>query len=157
MQPRAIVLFIAAAVLSSATTVFGGELALGSAQAGPGQTVTIPLTYSPGKGRVAVAVASDIRFNTRALQHPRCEAGSALTGGSKSVKCAEPKRGVLRLAVFGFNTDPMPAGEVARISFDVAANARPGSYGLRQKPSAADAAGKDFLIKRQNGAVRIGQ
>jgi hypothetical protein len=157
MQTRAIVVLIATAVLSNAAMASGPELVLGSAQSQAGQMVTVPVTYKPGGGRTAVALATDVRFNPATFQNPRCEAGSALIGSnaSKSVRCAEPKTGVLRLAIFGLNTEPVPAGEVARITFNVSADARPRAYRLRQKPTAADAAGKDFLLRRRDGTVRV--
>lgn len=142
----------------SAGTVRAGELTVGSAQTQPGQTVSVPVTYDPGSGRTAAALATDVRFDGKALKNPRCQAGSALSGGNapKAVKCAVPRTGVLRLAVYGLNTEPVPAGELASISFDVAADAHPHSYKLRQKPSAADAAGKDFLLKHRNGVIQVG-
>ena len=137
-----------------------GELAIGNAQVLSGQTVTVPVTYTAGKAgkKVAAAVATDIRFNSKVFSNPRCEDGSALGSGAaaaKTVKCAEPQPGLLRVAVFGLNVAPVPEGEVARVTFDVAADARPGRYRLRQKPTAADASGNDFRLVQRHGAVRV--
>ncbi len=130
-----------------------GELVVGAASAAPGQSVTVPVTYTAG-GRSAVAVASDVRFNTAIFKNPRCTGGSDLPA-AKSVRCGTPKSGILRLAVFGLNTDPMVSGEVAKITFDVAPNAKKGRYRLRNKPSAADKDGNDFRLAHGHGAVRV--
>jgi len=150
---------VTAGFLMWAAGAFAGQLVIGKGQVQPGQSVTVPVTYVAGKAgnTVAVAVATDIYFNTKVLSNPRCEAGSALShaAAAKSVKCAEPKPGSLRLAVFGLNVAPMPEGEVALVTFDVAADARPARYRLRQKASAADAAGNDFRLGSHNGAVSV--
>ncbi len=130
-----------------------GELVVGVANASPGQSVTVPVTYT-ASGRSAVAVASDIRFNTAIFKNPRCAGGSDLPT-NKSVRCGTPKSGILRLAVFGLNTDAMGSGEIAKITFDVAPNAKNGRYKLRNKPSAADKDGNDFHLAHGHGAVRV--
>lgn len=105
---------VTAAMLCSASRVLGGELTLGSAQAEPGRAVTVPVIYSPGTGAAAAGLATDIRFNAAVFAHPHCELGSALTSGAdtaKTVQCAEPHRGILRLAVYGLNLAPVPQGK----------------------------------------------
>jgi len=159
MQRAVTATVVTAGLLMWAAGAFAGQLVIGVAQVQPGQSVTLPVTYVTGKAgkKVAAAVATDIHFNDKVFNNPRCEAGSALShaAAAKTVKCAEPKPGVLRLAVFGLNVAPMPEGEVALVTFDVAADARPARYRLRQKPSAADAAGNDFRLGPRNGAVHV--
>ena len=146
--------FLAGVVLLLTTTqAYAGQLAIGSANVQPGQTVSVPITYT-AEGKTAVAVASDIRFNTTIFKNPRCENGSAL-GSDKSVRCGTPKPGILRLAVFGLNTNPVAVGEVAKIVFDVAAGAKPGRYTLRHKPTAADKDGNDFKLVHSHGVIRV--
>jgi hypothetical protein len=157
MQRAVTAMVMAAGLLMWTTVAFAGEMSLGAAEVLPGQPVTLALTYTGG-GRVAAAVATDIRFNAKVFTNPRCESGSALASNgtaAKSVKCAEPKPGLLRVAVFGLNVAPVPNGEVALVTFDVAPGARPGQYRLRQKPTAADATGNDFRLQRHHGAVRV--
>lgn len=142
-----------AVIVASTTAALAGEIRLGDAVVEPGQSVTVPLSYS-ASGKTAVAVASDVRFNTSIFKNPRCSGGSALPA-NKSVRCGNPSRGVLRLAIFGLNTDPLPSGELATITFDIPATAKPGRYKLRNKPSAADKDGNDFRLTHGHGAVRI--
>jgi len=137
-----------------ASAAQAGELILGSADVVPGTTLTVPLTYQ-ATGRDAVAVASDIRFNAAIFQNPRCSDGSDL-GAGKSVRCASPKRGILRVAVFGLNSDALSGGELAKVSFDIPATAKQGRYKLRNKPSAADKDGNDFRLKHTHSSVRVG-
>jgi hypothetical protein len=146
---------LAAALLLHPTTSYGGELALGRAAGQPGQSVTVPLIYRQGLGPQAAGLATDIQFNPTALVHPRCAAGPALDDAAKSVVCAEPQPGLLRVGVYGLNLDPVPDGEVATITFDLLSQARRGLYSLRHTPSAADAQGRDFFLARRNGAVRV--
>ena len=159
MSTRATYILAAAVILGSAARTFGSELALGSAAAQPGQTITVPVTYTPKGDATAAALTTDLRFDAKALSHPRCESGSALTGGEqagKTVKCVERQPGMLRLLVYGLNLGPVPAGEIARVSFDVAAGARPRSYRLRHRATAADANGNDFTLRHRDGTVRVG-
>ena len=155
MKGVSTVMLALTAVLCGATLVRAGELALGNAQGQPGHTVTVPLVYMAGP-RAAAAVASDIRFDARALRNPRCAAGGALNGTGKQVRCAEPKRGLLRIAIFGLNLSAVPNGEVAQVTFDVSPNAPFRRYALRQRASAADAEGKDFLLKHRNAKLSVG-
>ena len=143
------------AILLTATHVNAGQLAVGSANTQPGQTVSVSVTYT-AEGKTAVALASDVRFNTAIFKNPRCENGSAL-GGDKSVRCGTPKPGILRLAIFGLNTNPVAAGEVAKIVFDVAPAAKAGRYTLRHKPTAADKDGNDFKLTHSHGVVHVGK
>lgn len=154
MKAITITLFAITLSLLLTPSARAGELVLGNAEVVPGTTVTVPLTYTTG-GRDAVAVASDIRFNATIFQNPRCADGSALAAG-KSVRCATPKRGILRVAVFGLNNDTLPGGELATITFDIPAGAKAGRYKLRNKPSAADKDGSDFRLKHGHGTVSVG-
>ncbi len=140
-------------ILAGGQATKAGEIRLGEATVEPGQSVTVPLRYS-ASGKTAVAVASDVRFNTSIFKNPRCSGGSALPA-NKSVRCGNPSRGVLRLAIFGLNTDPLPSGELATITFDIPATAKPGRYKLRNKPSAADKDGNDFRLTHGHGTVRV--
>jgi len=149
------ILFLALAVLvGSAVPVFAGELSLAQVQAQPGQTVTLPMTYQAGR-TAAAGVASDIRFDPTVLRNPRCTAGPALAGTGKDVHCAEPHRGILRMGIFGLNLAAVPSGEVAQLTFDVAPTARARTYRLHQKPSAANAQGRQLGVKHTNGAVQV--
>jgi len=139
--------------IAMAGSVWAGELKVGSADAVPGQPVTISIDYT-ASGKTAAALASDVRFNTNIFKNPRCTPGSN-TPPTKSVRCGNPSKGVLRLAVFGLNTDPIGSGEVAKITFDVAPDAKKGRYKLRNKPSAADKDGNDFRLSHAHGAVRV--
>lgn len=149
------VFWITVAMFASGATASAGELIVGDAQAQPSAEVTVPITYRQGTGPAAAGLATDIRF-PKGLTQPRCAPGAALSGGQKTVKCAEPKPGLLRVAVFGLNLDAIPDGEVATVTFQVSPGARPGSYRLRNRPSAADAEGKDYRLRHHDGMIRIG-
>jgi hypothetical protein len=147
---------LAAMMLCSAATAFGGELALGRVIGQPGQPVSVPVLYRQGSGPAMVGLGTDILFDPAALTHPRCSAGSGLAGATqKTVKCAEPHAGVLRLLVFGLDVSPVPDGEVATVTFDVAAGTRRRLLRLRHTPTAADANGKDITLTRRDGAVQL--
>lgn len=144
-------------VLGSAAQAFAGQLALGKANAKPGRSATVPITFRQG-GPVAVAVGTDITFDTKALSKPRCETGSAVSTsgpGAKMVICSEPKPGVVRLAVLGLNTAPLPNGEIALLTFDVASSTQHQLYVLHQTPGGADANGTDFRLRNRNGSIHI--
>ena len=155
MRPTAAILWAAIALFASGVTALAGELSIGDAQAQPGGEATVPITYQQGTGPAAAALTSDIRFSDRLTQF-RCAPGAALSGGQKTVKCAEPRRGLLRIAVYGLNLDPIPDGEVAIVSFHVPPGMRRRAYRLRNRPSAADAAGKEYPLRHRDGIVRIG-
>lgn len=149
---------IAIVMTGTAAQAFAGQLALGSASGAPGQSVSLPLTFRQGTGPVAVALGTDVSFNASALSKPRCGAGSALsTSGptAKLVTCAEPSPGVLRIAVLGLNTAPLPDGEVATVTFDVAPGAREGVVALSVKAGGADALGTDFDLEHSDGSVKV--
>ena len=148
--------WLAVMMVAVGAPALAGELSIGDAQARPGSEVTLPITYQQGTGPAAAALASDIRF-PRGLTEWRCAPGAALSGGQKTVKCAEPKPGLLRIAVYGLNLDPIPDGEVATVTFQVSPAARPAAYRLRHRPSAADATGKDYRLRHHDGILRIGQ
>lgn len=146
-----------ALVLCSATHAFAAQLKVGRVKGQPGQSVIVPVTYD-GSGRVAMtALSTDIHYRPEVLSNPRCAAGADLnaSGADKTVQCSEPQPGLLRLVVFGLNQNAMPTGEVATVTFDVAADARPRKLQLRSKPSGADAAGNDRPVRRRNGSVRV--
>lgn len=149
---------VAALVLWAAAPAFASDLGLGHVTARRGQSVTVPVVYRQTRGPVAVAVSTDITFDTTALSHPQCALGAALSSSGPAAKlviCSEPAPGVLRLAVLGLNAAPIASGEIATVSFDVAATARPRPSVLRHKPGAADAQGTDFRLTHRNGAIRI--
>lgn len=148
-----LVLVSACLGIAMANAASAGELTVGTANAAPGTSVTVPVTYA-ASGQNAVAVASDVRYNTAIFKNPRCEGGSGLPA-NKSVRCGTPKKGILRIAVFGLNTDTLASGEVAKITFDVASGAKQGRYKLRNKPSAADKDGNDFRLAHEHGVVRV--
>jgi hypothetical protein len=144
-------------VLCGASGAFASQLALGNVSGQNGQSVTVPVTYRHSRGRVAVAVGTDITYDRAVLTNPRCDTGSAVsTSGpaAKMVVCGQPKPGVLRLAVVGLNTAPLPDGEVATVTFDVASTKHHRIHPLRHKPGASDAHGTDFRLTRRNGAIR---
>lgn len=149
---------LAVAILLQPAAAVAGQLALARAAGQPGQSVTVPLTYRQWMGSPAAGLATDIVFDPTALTHPHCESGAALDDvgdAAKTVTCAEPQPGLLRLVVFGFNLSPVPDGEVARVTFDVTVGARRRRYLLRHTPGAADAEGTDFPLARRNGVVRV--
>jgi hypothetical protein len=146
---------LTAAILFHPATGLAGQLALGRDAGRPGQTVTLPLTYRQGTGTEAAGLATDILFKSSVLTHPRCTAGSVLSRAAKTVTCAEPQPGLLRVAVYGLNLDPVPDGDVATLTFDVAPGARRGLYLLRNIATGADAQGTDFPLAHRNGAVRV--
>ncbi len=143
-------------ILGGVANALSGQLTLGAARAAPGQTVTLPVTYDPGTGRTAVALGSDIRFRT-GLTNPRCAPGRALSKAGKTVRCAEPKPGLLRLVVFGLNVGPIPAGELALVTFDIAPGMRARSYRLQHTTRGADANGKEFGLRRRSGTIIVGR
>ncbi len=145
-------------VMLGAGKVWAGELEVAHVAAQAGQSVSVPVSYQQGGGTAATALMTDINFDPAALSNPRCAAGAALTSGSadKMVQCAEASPGVLRVILFGLNQNPIPDGEVATVTFDVSATARPRRYALRNLPSASDAAGHDFRLSRKSGAVKVG-
>jgi hypothetical protein len=157
MNRRQAVLLVTCGILWNASSAFGGELSLGTGHATRGGTVTLSVIYREANGPAAVGVATDVKFDPNGLTQPHCAVGGALASGtvSKSVRCAEPQAGVLRLAVYGLNRDPVPDGEVATVTFSVAAQARRRMYRLRQRPTAADADGRDFNLAHRTGAVRV--
>lgn len=159
MKWQMVSVLMVAGMLCGAARAFGGELALGSVPAHRGDIASVPVTYRPGSG-TAVALATDIRFNAVVLMHPRCEPGSALTGtatGTKSVKCDSRRSGLVHLAVVGVghDTSPLPAGEVARVIFDVGQNAGRHQYELEQRATASNADGRNIRLKTRSGAVRV--
>lgn len=154
MQRGVSLALVLAVLWCNARSAPAGQLSLGRATARPGQTVTVPVVYAAGAGPVAAGLATDIAFNPVGLSHPRCASGAAL-GASKAVKCAEPKRGLVRIAIYGLNLDAIPAGEVATVSFDVAPGPRRRVYRLRHKPTAATADGTDFSLAHRSGAIRV--
>ena len=138
-----------------AAEALAGELIVGNVRGRPNGEVSVPVVYSQGTGPPAAAVASDIRFDSKHLRQLRCSPGVAASRGQKTVKCAEPRRGVLRLAVYGLNLDPIPDGEVATVTFRVSPRARSRVYQLAHTPTAATADGKDFSLTHHNGAIRV--
>jgi hypothetical protein len=158
MMQRAIWALGGALMVLGAAHADASQLQVGRVRAQPGQSVTVPVIYRKGAGPVATALTTDIRFDTTALAHPRCAAGSALSegGADKRVMCAEPSPGMLRLVLFGFNQDPVPNGQVATVTFDVSADAQRQPYRLENTPTASDAAGHDFRLARKNGDVGVG-
>lgn len=156
MGRRAAAFLVIVAMFTGAATAFAGELTLGRTRGQTGGEVTVPLTYRQSSGPAAAGMATDIRFDPKGLTQPRCAAGAALSSGQKSVKCAEPQPGLLRVAIYGLNLDPVPDGEVATVTFRVSPQARHGLYRLRHQPSAADAGGKEFTLLRHDGLIRVG-
>ena len=77
---------VAALVLWGAAPAFASDLGLAHLKVRRGESVTVPLTYRQGRGRVAVAVGSDIRFDTAALSNPRCAPGTALSTSGPAAK-----------------------------------------------------------------------
>jgi hypothetical protein len=148
---------VVAVIFWGATQASASELRLGRVTATPGTSVTVPITYRQGRGAVAVALGSDVTFDPRVLSKPRCAAGSALIAsgpGAKLVTCGEPQPGLVRIAVLGLNTTPLPTGEIATVTFDVAATAPRRLYILRHKSGAADANGADFRLTHRSGVIR---
>ena len=149
---------VAMAILWSTAPASASELLLGRATAAPGASVTVPVGFRQGRGPVAVAVDTDIAFNARAFGNPRCAPGADLATsgpGAKLVICGQPRPGIVRVAVLGMNSEPVGTGELATVTFDVAANAHQRLYSLRQKPGAADAQGTDFRLRHRNGSIRV--
>ena len=156
MNRRAMCMMAGVLMLCGAPrATFGSQLQLGQGRGQAGRSVTLPLTYKLSGGRTAVALATDIQFDPAALSNPRCDSGNVLSRAGKSVQCAQPRPGLLRIAVFGLNSNPVPEGEVATVTFDVAPGVRPRRVVLRQTPSAADANGTEFRIGRKTGLVRL--
>jgi hypothetical protein len=147
---------LTAALVCNAATAFGGDLALARVTGKRGQPVSVPVLYRQGGGSAAAGLATDIVFDPTVLTHPRCTAGAALgSANEKTVKCAEPRPGLLRLLVYGLNLGAVPSGQVAIVTFDVAAGTQRRSLRLRHTPTAADANGKEIPLNHHNGAVRI--
>ena len=148
-------LLCGAIIVCDSAGAFAGGLQLGRVSGEAGQPVTIPVVYRGGR-RPASALMVDIKFHS-GLTNPQCAAGAALSNGNadKSVSCAERSPGSFRLILFGMNQDPIPNGEVATITFDVAATARPGLYALKATPTAAEPNGHKMRLAKRSGAVKV--
>jgi cohesin domain-containing protein len=155
MSQRGITALLAIGFALGATRASAGELTLKGAKAQPGNQLSVPVVYREDRGLVAAGVATDITFDATVLRNPRCAPGKALAGSAKTVVCAEVSPGQLRLGIVGLDHGSVPQGEVARVTFDVASNARPGHYQLQHTPSAADADGKDYSLQKQDAQIDV--
>jgi len=155
MMQRALGVLGGAIIVLSGTQALAGGLQVGRVSARPGQPITVPVSFTAGKGDAVTALTVDIHFD-KGLINPRCAQGAVIANVDKVVRCAEVDRGQIRLLIFGFNQDPLPSGEVATVTFDVAPNWRRRLHRLASEVSASDADGKPIQLARKSGTVRVG-
>jgi len=145
-------------------------LRVGRAHGRPEGTVSVPVRFARQQGENIVGLSGDITFDATVLANPRCEVARKLgiewgarkgRGGSemareKTAVCSEPRPGVVRIGIFGLNLVPIPAGEVATVTFDVLPTAKPGRYPLTVSPGSAGPAGEEVGITTgKDGFVRV--
>lgn len=107
-------------------------LSVGSASGYPGQTgisVTVSLT-SLGGAQVS-AINFDLQFDDSRVSVVAATQGSAASAAGKSLTWNLSSAGRIRVMIFGFNTDVIGDGPVAVVTFNVLANATPGTFPLR--------------------------
>jgi len=108
-------LAVALILALTGSSLTGQELALGTASAGRGQTVEIPLTYA-GDGS-AVGLQIDIAFDTAVLDTPAVARGSAL--GERVLRSGQVSPGLLRLVIYSPSNAVLADGALARLSLTV--------------------------------------
>jgi len=153
---RWIAALIAVPFILDAAAASAGQLTLGRAHARAGSEVAVPLQYRQQHGAAVVALMTDVDVDPTVVTNARCRSGTAATAAGKTVACSLKGRR-LRVLVFGLNTNVIPDGEVASVTFDVSPHARARLYILRQRSTGADATGREFRLAHGNGAVRVGR
>jgi hypothetical protein len=137
---------------------------VGSGAGAPGAMVTIPVTLA-SNGSAVGGISVDIDFDSTAFSiapatdcvinpaigpgtgpNKQLSAGKVCSNGSgvctTTTDCTPPNTcGIVRVGIFGFNTNPIPDGQLFTCKFTIAAGAAPGVYPLSNGCAAADPIG----------------
>jgi hypothetical protein len=139
----------------SAPAVSLPRLDIGSGQVNTAAaSITIPITLTNVDGVTIAGASLDIGYDTTLLGNPTAAIGPAGTAAVKDVSSNIVSPGVLRLGVFGLNTNVIADGVIANVTFPLKESA--GIATLTNTPSATDPAGNDVAITGSNGVITIG-
>lgn len=135
------------------SSLAGQELALGTAPAGRGQTVEIPVTFT-GEGS-AVGLQVDIAFDTAVLGAPTAAGGAAL--GGHVLRSALVAPGLLRIVIYSPGNAALAGGALARVSFlvDDAAPTGPSEVAFSAVTLGNAAAGRLTPASLTPGSVEV--
>lgn len=115
-------------------------------------TVTVRVL---GQGvREFSALSMDLRLGSTPLTLKRCV--QPPSGVDKTAVCSEAEPGVVRVALVGFNDDPLRDGELARVELKAAAVLRAGRYPISAVLHLARPDGSEFEIGPIGATVRVG-
>jgi len=133
------------------------KLLISNATAFPGSTVTIELELISEAGVDISSLASDINYDPTVLSNPSARIGVAAEEANKSVITNEIGEDTFRLAIYSINnTNLIPDGVVAMITFDVNANAEIGTeIQVTQEASASDPEANDIFLEGRSGKITI--
>ncbi|MEW6380433.1 MAG: cohesin domain-containing protein [bacterium] len=154
-------------LMSASAQTRAVSINLANASGAPGSLITLPVSLQANGNQVG-ALSVDIGFNSQMLLNPTARLNPAIAEGTSSNKTlisSTPSTGVVRMAVIpnfsgtsgvGSSTGTIPDGQVATITFSLAASAAPGAkLTLTNSPSSSTPAGAALSTTGQGGEITV--
>ena len=143
------------------------RLEAGSAAGAPGAVVRIPFTLANNEDGVAVAVSTDVTYDSTririvAVEGSPCEINPAIGSGTllnkmliSNILGGDGLTETFRVGVFGLNVLPLPNGEVFSCDFRILPGTPAGMVILENSAGASDAEGNPPPIFGGDGLITI--
>ena len=133
-------------------------LSLFNSTSSPGSTATMNLTLKNSGSPEVAAISTDITYDNDVLGSPSAELGPAGEDADKTIVNNPVDENTYRVGVVSpSNSNTIPDGVVAKVSFDVDSGAETGTETeVTQKTSGSDTQGNDVDIQGKSGIVSIG-
>jgi hypothetical protein len=157
-RSTAVILMCLTLVASFAPGVFADVLLnIGEGTGNPADTVVIPVSIASIGGSAAAALNFDVAFDqTRLAINPAAVACAAsCQAAGKSAAAALPAPGVLRIIVFGLNTNAIPDGELVRLPFVIVGGASGCAELICQNVTVSDPDAGEIPAICLEGAIQI--
>lgn len=132
-------------------------LSVGSGSGHPGQSgVDVTVSLASQGGAQVAGLNFDLSFDSSRVSVASVRIGSAAAAAEKTLSWSGPTSNPIRVMIFGVNLKVIGDGPVAVVTFDVLAQATPGTFALALSNAAAtDPAGNKVDVTTTDGSFTV--